>query len=80
MRLSLLVLTPGKWEGKSVPVTVSPFLIGRDPQCHLRPASQAISKLHCAVIVRDGSRGGESSSAAGVRPARAVVTSAAIAG
>jgi pSer/pThr/pTyr-binding forkhead associated (FHA) protein len=54
MQLSLLVLTPGKWEGKSVPVTVSPFLIGRDAKCHLRPASPAISNRHCDLFVRDG--------------------------
>src|SRR5205823_9782628 len=30
------------------------FLIGRDPQCHLRPASQAVSKQHCGVMIRDG--------------------------
>src|SRR5262249_39349286 len=30
------------------------FLIGRDPQCHLRPASPMISKRHCALIQRDG--------------------------
>jgi predicted component of type VI protein secretion system len=29
-------------------------VIGRDPQCHLRPASQAVSKQHCAIIIRDG--------------------------
>src|SRR5262249_25140472 len=25
---------------------------GRDPQCHLRPASPMISKRHCALLVR----------------------------
>ena len=30
MKLSLVVLTPGKMEGKSIPVTLSQFLIGRD--------------------------------------------------
>jgi pSer/pThr/pTyr-binding forkhead associated (FHA) protein len=52
MKLSLVVLTPGKMEGKSIPITLSQFLIGRDPQCHLRPASALISKRHCAVLVR----------------------------
>jgi pSer/pThr/pTyr-binding forkhead associated (FHA) protein len=52
MKLSLVVLTPGKMEGKSIPVTLSQFLIGRDPQCQLRPASALISKRHCAVLVR----------------------------
>jgi len=53
MKVSLVVAT-GAHEGRVIPVTGSQFLIGRDPQCHLRPASQAISKLHCAVLVRDG--------------------------
>src|SRR5438128_11447908 len=53
MKLSLVVLTPGKMEGKSIPVTLSQFLIGRDPQCQLRPASALISKRHCALLMRD---------------------------
>jgi pSer/pThr/pTyr-binding forkhead associated (FHA) protein len=52
MKLSLVVLTPGKMEGKAIPITVTQFLIGRDPDCLLRPASALISKRHCAVIVR----------------------------
>jgi predicted component of type VI protein secretion system len=52
MKLSLVVLTAGKMEGKSIPIPLSQFLIGRDPQCHLRPASALISKRHCAVLVR----------------------------
>jgi len=28
------------------------FLIGRDPQCNLRPSSESVSKLHCAVVQR----------------------------
>jgi predicted component of type VI protein secretion system len=52
MKLSLVVLTPGKMEGKSIPVTQKQFLIGRDPECQLRPASALISKRHCALLVR----------------------------
>src|SRR5262249_38659115 len=52
MKLSLVVLTPGKMEGKAIPITVTQFLIGRDPDCLLRPASALISKRHCALIVR----------------------------
>ena len=52
MKLNLVVLTPGKSEGKAIPITLSQFLIGRDPQCHLRPASAIISKRHCAVLTR----------------------------
>jgi pSer/pThr/pTyr-binding forkhead associated (FHA) protein len=52
MKLSLKVLTTGKWEGKVIPITLAQFLIGRDPQCHLRPASPIISKRHCAILRR----------------------------
>jgi pSer/pThr/pTyr-binding forkhead associated (FHA) protein len=52
MKMSLVVLTEGKLLGKSIPITLSQFIIGRDPQCQLRPASALISKRHCAVIVR----------------------------
>jgi predicted component of type VI protein secretion system len=54
MKLSLVVLTEGKSIGKSIPITLSQFVIGRDPQCQLRPASAVISKRHCALLVRDG--------------------------
>lgn len=54
MKLSLVVLTSGKQEGKALPIGLPQFLIGRDPQCHLRPASAAISKRHCALLQRDG--------------------------
>ena len=49
-----LVVASGAHQGKVIPITGSQFLIGRDTQCHLRPASQAISKRHCGVLVRDG--------------------------
>jgi predicted component of type VI protein secretion system len=53
MKLGLLVLTSGKQEGKLLEIKLPQFIIGRDPQCNLRPASPMISKRHCAVIVRD---------------------------
>jgi predicted component of type VI protein secretion system len=54
MKLCLVVLTAGKTTGQAIPIKLSQFLIGRDPQCHLRPASAVISKRHCAVLVKDG--------------------------
>ena len=56
MKLSLVVLAAGKMQGKTIPVTAQEFVIGRDPQCHLRPASPLISNRHCALIQREGSR------------------------
>src|SRR5438874_6243263 len=53
MKLSLQV-SVGKSAGKLIPITVPQFVIGRDPQCHLRPASPIISKRHCALVLRDG--------------------------
>lgn len=52
MKLTLEVMSPGKGQGKQIPITLSQFVIGRDPECQLRPASAAVSKRHCAVIVR----------------------------
>jgi len=54
MKLSLEVMTEGKQQGKRLPIGLPQFIIGRDPQCQLRPASPSISKRHCAVIQRDG--------------------------
>lgn len=53
MKVSLVVAT-GAHEGRVIPLTAAQFLIGRDPQCQLRPASPAISKVHCGVLIRDG--------------------------
>jgi pSer/pThr/pTyr-binding forkhead associated (FHA) protein len=54
MKLSLVVLTPGKMQGQALEIKLAQFLVGRDPQCHLRPASALISKRHCALLQRDG--------------------------
>jgi pSer/pThr/pTyr-binding forkhead associated (FHA) protein len=54
MKLSLLVLTSGKQAGKVIEIKLPQFVVGRDPQCHLRPASPLISNRHCMFIQRDG--------------------------
>jgi len=53
MKVSLVVAS-GAHQGKAIPITGPQFMIGRDAGCHLRPASQAVSKQHCAVVIRDG--------------------------
>src|SRR5437763_10396433 len=53
MKLTLVVLAAGKQEGKVLEIKLPQFLVGRDPQCHLRPASALISKRHCAPIQRE---------------------------
>jgi predicted component of type VI protein secretion system len=54
MKTSLVVLSEGKLLGRTIPITLSQFIIGRDPQCQLRPSSALISKRHCALIIRNG--------------------------
>lgn len=53
MALSLEVVKPDKWRGKVVAVSCSPFVIGRDPDCHLRTTSRTVSQRQCAIHVRD---------------------------
>jgi len=53
VKLSLVVLNEGKSFGQIIPVPVAQFVIGRDPQCNLRPTSAVISKRHCALVVKD---------------------------
>jgi predicted component of type VI protein secretion system len=54
MGLSLVVLAAGKQQGQVLEVKPLQFLVGRDPCCHLRPASHLISNRHCAIQQRDG--------------------------
>lgn len=52
MKLSLVVLNAGKSAGQAIPINLAQFVIGRDPQCNLRPASALISKRHCALLIK----------------------------
>ncbi len=40
--------------GRQITITIPEFKIGRDPTCHLRPASSDISRVHCAIVQRQG--------------------------
>lgn len=51
MKFSLVVVS-GATTGKEIPIRMPEFVIGRDPECHLRPASPMISKKHCAFILQ----------------------------
>src|SRR5437762_6121752 len=53
MKVGLEVLTAGKSEGKVIPITLSQFVIGRDAQCHLRPACVLISTRHAALLLKN---------------------------
>jgi predicted component of type VI protein secretion system len=48
MEIRLLVVQ-GKPLGKEIPVKESRFLIGRSEECHLRPNSELVSRLHCEI-------------------------------
>jgi hypothetical protein len=54
MDLKLVVLKPDRWKNKVISVTGSPFLIGRDPECHLRASSRLVSQRQCALVTREG--------------------------
>jgi len=49
-----LVVAQGVHTGKVIPIATPQFLIGRDPQCNLRPASPSVSKQHCGIFIRGG--------------------------
>jgi predicted component of type VI protein secretion system len=53
MKISLVVMD-GAHKGKEIPIKSPEFVIGRDPECQLRPASPMISRKHCAVVTREG--------------------------
>jgi predicted component of type VI protein secretion system len=53
MELNLIV-AEGKHEGKVIPIQGKQFVIGRHEKCQLRPASESVSKHHCAVLLRGG--------------------------
>jgi pSer/pThr/pTyr-binding forkhead associated (FHA) protein len=49
-----LQVADGPHQGKEIPIKLAQFIIGRDPQCQLRPASSMISRRHCAILIRQG--------------------------
>jgi pSer/pThr/pTyr-binding forkhead associated (FHA) protein len=49
-----LIVASGKNQGKEIPLSGRQFLIGRGEGCQLRPASERISRKHCAIIVAEG--------------------------
>jgi pSer/pThr/pTyr-binding forkhead associated (FHA) protein len=49
-----LKLLKGSEAGKEIKIPTPKCLIGRGEDCHLRPKSEAISRRHCVVYVKDG--------------------------
>ena len=54
MHFGLIVLN-GVHKGQHIPLTTSPFLIGRGKQCHLRPVREDVGREHCAIEQRGDS-------------------------
>ncbi len=52
MKLRLLVVSQGTRHGTPILIKKSQFLIGRDPDCQLRPNSQFVSHRHCVILTR----------------------------
>jgi anti-anti-sigma factor len=49
-----LVIQVGRFKGQALAVGGRRFLIGRDARCQLRPASEAVSRVHACIERRDG--------------------------
>lgn len=49
-----LTLEVGRAKGKQIIVQGPRYVIGRDPRCQLRPASEAISRVHTRIDQREG--------------------------
>jgi predicted component of type VI protein secretion system len=48
-----LKVLEGRQQGKTIPLNVRQFLIGREEDCHLRPNSDLVSRHHCVFTVDD---------------------------
>jgi len=48
-----LKVLEGRQSGKSIPLNVKQFLIGREQDCHLRPNSDLVSRHHCVLSIDD---------------------------
>jgi len=52
MQVRLRVLN-GSSAGKDLKIAYDEFLVGRSDECHLRPKSDAISRRHCVIRLRN---------------------------
>ncbi|MEM7812726.1 MAG: FHA domain-containing protein [Planctomycetota bacterium] len=46
-----LIVQSGKHRGKEITLPKGKFLVGRERDCHLRPASEGISRHHCVFTL-----------------------------
>lgn len=49
-----LIVVGGKHAGRAIPIAGPKFLIGRAPDCQLRPGSDLVSRHHCQIGVEPG--------------------------
>ncbi len=49
-----LVVLGGKHPGQEIAVQGPEFLVGRAPECKLRPNSDMVSRRHCMISIADG--------------------------
>jgi len=52
LKVELKVLE-GRQAGKTIPLPLKQFLVGREQDCHLRPNSELISRHHCVFSIDD---------------------------
>lgn len=52
--MRVYLVRPNQSEPAAIPVLMPIFLLGRGSRCHLRPYSELVSKVHCAILQRDG--------------------------
>jgi predicted component of type VI protein secretion system len=53
MKVTVKILK-GTSAGKEVRLPMPKCLIGRSDECHMRPKSDAVSRRHCVIYLRDG--------------------------
>lgn len=53
MKVKLKILK-GSSAGKEVRLPTPKCLIGRSDECHMRPKSEAVSRRHCVIYIKDG--------------------------
>jgi pSer/pThr/pTyr-binding forkhead associated (FHA) protein len=49
-----LVVVGGKRPGQEIPVSGPEFVVGRAPECKLRPNSDMVSRRHCMISIEEG--------------------------
>lgn len=51
---AILKVVGGKNDGRQIKISVPEFVIGRGDKAHLKPSSELISRMHCAIRLKDG--------------------------